>query len=232
MVLKMSRDYSKGKIYLIRNSVNDLVYVGSTTQSLGKRFKLHKEDSTKPNKQHWKLYDAFSNLGTAQFRIELIEKFPCSEYSELLRREGFFIRHFNSIENGYNTILSGRTAAEYKQDNRERILERDRQHSLEYRHKNLDMVSQKAKLYYARPEVKERKQAYAKQYNKEHTEDKHEYNKAYMAAKGDVVRARASESVTCEHCGKEIRRDYKKKHIARCTKPTISTKSANSEILA
>lgn len=223
----MARDYSKGKIYLIKNSVNDLVYVGSTTVSLQRRLRLHKEDSIKPACQHWKLYQAFSSIGLQNFSIELIENFPCSQQSELLRREGYFIRHFNSIEKGYNTLLSGRTVQEYKKDNRELILERDRLHSREYYNKNIDIIKEKSKLYYARPEVKKRCQEYNKQYNIEHKEEIQQYNKAYMALKGDAVRAKAGEMVTCEHCGKQVRRDYKKKHIVRCTKSSNSTESAN-----
>ena len=37
-------DYRNGKIYIIRNHCNDLVYVGSTTQSLSRRFSKHKAD--------------------------------------------------------------------------------------------------------------------------------------------------------------------------------------------
>ncbi len=37
-------DYSKSKVYLLRNTVNDLVYVGSTVASSSERKATHKYD--------------------------------------------------------------------------------------------------------------------------------------------------------------------------------------------
>lgn len=221
--MSMSRDYSKGKIYLIKNNVNDLVYVGSTTLPLGRRFKQHKDDSRKLDKQHWKLYEAFTSLGVQNFCIELIEKYPCESMSELLQREGFFIRTMNSIEKGYNKTLSGRTIQEYKQDNKDRILERDRRSAREYYRKNTDAVLQHNKEYRSRPDVQQRIQAYAKEYSITHKQEKQEYNKLYKELKGDVIRARAGELITCEHCNKQVRRDHRKKHTMRCTKSIVAS---------
>ena len=46
--------YKNGKIYCIRNSVDDDIYVGSTTQPLCKRMAMHR--ITLKIKQHYKLY--------------------------------------------------------------------------------------------------------------------------------------------------------------------------------
>jgi len=43
----MKVDYSKGKIYKITNDFNDEIYVGSTCDTLVKRFSNHKKDSKK-----------------------------------------------------------------------------------------------------------------------------------------------------------------------------------------
>ncbi len=53
----MSRDFSKGKIYKITNDYNDDVYVGSTCDTLGRRFSRHKSASKKEKKKHYKLYN-------------------------------------------------------------------------------------------------------------------------------------------------------------------------------
>ena len=42
-----SKDYKNGKIYCIRNNINDDIYVGSTTQPLSKRMALHRQDAKK-----------------------------------------------------------------------------------------------------------------------------------------------------------------------------------------
>ena len=38
-MVKNGKDFSKGKIYCIRNNIDDEIYIGSTTQPLSKRFK-------------------------------------------------------------------------------------------------------------------------------------------------------------------------------------------------
>ena len=37
------KDYKNGKIYCIRNNINDDIYVGSTTQPLSKRMAWHRD---------------------------------------------------------------------------------------------------------------------------------------------------------------------------------------------
>ena len=40
-----SKDYKNGKIYCIRNNIDDNIYVGSTTQPLSKRMALHRQSA-------------------------------------------------------------------------------------------------------------------------------------------------------------------------------------------
>ena len=75
-------NYDNGKIYSIRSySRPDLVYIGSTTEQLSKRFYQHKKPSNKV-KSSKKIID----LGDAY--IELIENYSCNSKEELHRREG------------------------------------------------------------------------------------------------------------------------------------------------
>ena len=67
--------YSTGKIYCIRNKINDDVYVGSTTISLAKRMAKHRWSCK--NQPHRKLYELMGELGIDNFYIELIEDCPC-----------------------------------------------------------------------------------------------------------------------------------------------------------
>ena len=57
---KNAKKYSKGKIYCIRNSLNDDIYIGSTCQTLRQRMALHRYDSIKPNRQNTKKYKQMS----------------------------------------------------------------------------------------------------------------------------------------------------------------------------
>ena len=62
-------DYSNGKIYKIYNTVNDDVYVGSTTQSLSKRLSRHKTSCNQPSKCNYKLYQVMNEIGTNIFLL-------------------------------------------------------------------------------------------------------------------------------------------------------------------
>ncbi len=71
----MSQDFNKGKIYKITNDFNDEVYVGSTCDTLNRRFTKHKSDSKKKEQQNRPLWKLMTEIGFERFRIELIEYF-------------------------------------------------------------------------------------------------------------------------------------------------------------
>lgn len=110
-------DYSKGKIYTIRCK-NDpsLIYVGSTIQSLSKRWGGHKCKAIE--RGHYPLYSTI-NGKWKDFFIELFELYPCSCKEELLRREGEIIRELGTL----NKVISGRTDKEYYIDYKDKIKE-------------------------------------------------------------------------------------------------------------
>jgi len=80
----MEGKYQNGKIYCIKNNLDNDVYVGSTTQPLSKRMSDHRKDMKKhPGRI---LYSKMHELGSEQFYIELIEEYPCENLVELHRR--------------------------------------------------------------------------------------------------------------------------------------------------
>lgn len=94
---------NKGKIYIIRNKITDMVYVGQTNRTLCERFKEH------INPRIWshgnKLHTAMHELGTNNFYIELLEdNIPESELDD---RERYWIAEYNSYKNGYNSTMGG-----------------------------------------------------------------------------------------------------------------------------
>ena len=69
--------YNNGKIYTIRcHDDKDLIYVGSTTQPLYKRFYEHKRDSIVHNKRA--IYSKMNEIGSDRFYIELYELYSCN----------------------------------------------------------------------------------------------------------------------------------------------------------
>lgn len=93
-------DYKLGKIYAIRSHQTDQIYIGSTTETLCRRFDKHKsyikENRYCSSCEILKYPDAY---------IELIELFPCSSKEELNKKEGEHIRANNCV-NKYRPSVS------------------------------------------------------------------------------------------------------------------------------
>lgn len=89
-----------GSIYIIKNTINDKVYIGQTVQSLNDRFKQHKTASLKGGKT--KLYKAMQEYGTDVFYIELIGTY---DVIQLTQKEIDNIIKYDSIHNGYNSVI-------------------------------------------------------------------------------------------------------------------------------
>ena len=128
-------DYDEAKIYIIRNTENEKVYIGSTCWEISKRFNEHKRCIHKTKIKSYKLYVAMSELGPECFYWELVEKYPCDNISQLTAREGYWIKHYNSwkVEHGYNKKLEQRSRAEYYEDNKEIIKQKAKAHHEEAR---------------------------------------------------------------------------------------------------
>ena len=110
-------NYKNGKIYCIRNNINDDIYVGSTVTPLSKRMSVHRADAISAKKKHRPLYTQMNDLGFDEFDIELIEECPCDNLEQLLRTEGKYIRQMATL----NIIVSGQTRNEYYANNRGHI---------------------------------------------------------------------------------------------------------------
>jgi hypothetical protein len=88
-------DYSKSKIYTIRSqSDTNLIYVGSTTQPLSKRWGEHKNDSKLCPLR--KLYRVI-NGEWDDWYIELYQPYPCNNREELQQKEREIIRLIGNL---------------------------------------------------------------------------------------------------------------------------------------
>ena len=178
-------DYSQGKIYKILNTINDDVYVGSTTQSLAKRMSWHRRSincKTKP----YAIYNAMKEYGVDNFYIELIENISCQTKEELRAREGYYIRKIGTL----NKCIAGRSRDDWVKENIEKINEG------------------KLKWY---SQNKEHKRNYEKQRianNREaHLESRHNY---YIQNKA-TIQEKQNERIQCV-CGLDYRRSDKSQH--------------------
>ena len=118
----MSQDFSKGKIYKITNDFNDDVYIGSTCDTLVKRFSSHKSQINSSDKKNRPLYELMREIGTDRFRIELIEDYSCEDKYKLRQREGYFIRELGSL----NKRIECRTKQERYEETRDILLDKQK----------------------------------------------------------------------------------------------------------
>ena len=97
---------NSGIIYVIRNNVNDKVYIGQTTSTLEERWDNHKKLSTRRIKQQYKLYKEMNEIGVDNFYIEKIE--DNININELDEKEIYYIHKFDSFYNGLNSTKGGK----------------------------------------------------------------------------------------------------------------------------
>ena len=121
-------NYKNGNIYKILNTIDDNVYVGSTTEPLCKRMWKHKWDVKNNRFITRPFYVKAKEYGFDNFYIELIENYPCECKEEVVAREGYWIRQIGTL----NAIVAGRTPKEYYEDNKER----KQQQTHDYYHTN------------------------------------------------------------------------------------------------
>lgn len=101
----------KKDIYIIRNKINNKVYIGQSKNAY-RRFTAHK---TAAKTGHYKnrslLYEAMQKYGIDKFFMEIIEK-QIVNYNE---REQYWIQQYNSIvPNGYNILPGGEQYPNFK----------------------------------------------------------------------------------------------------------------------
>jgi hypothetical protein len=128
--------YQNGKIYRIDCLTTGNVYIGSTKEkTLSLRLSKHKASFKYWNSGKGFHQSSFEVLKNDNYKITLIELFPCNTKDELTSREGYFIRNTDCV----NKQVPHRTEKEYYQENKERILERDK----EYRNNNKEKVKER-----------------------------------------------------------------------------------------
>ena len=125
--------YQSSKIYHIWSLETDGTYVGSTCQELHKRMHEHRRNCRRADRtSSFKIYQEMNRIGIEHFRIELLERFPCENREELLKREGYWIRNLNAT---LNTTIAGRSKKQYNSDNQEYTKEHKKRYYEEHKDK-------------------------------------------------------------------------------------------------
>lgn len=127
------KTYFLGSVYKITNDVNADIYIGSTKQSLSKRFAKHKRACERHFHIQNKLYCAMETIGVDHFTIELIEEIRCSSREELLQVEQSYIDRLNPALNTNRAYLSPEQKAEANKLSCREWRQRNSERAREYR---------------------------------------------------------------------------------------------------
>jgi hypothetical protein len=152
-------DYQLSKIYKLWSPSTNLIYIGSTTQYIAQRLAEHIRiyRRYKNNKGHF--LTSFKILECEDYKIELLEEYPCNNREQLFKKEGEYIKSLNCV----NKLIMGKTQEEYKKGNKE-YYEANKE-------KNKEEKKEKKKIY------REKNKEKIKKWQKEHREKLKEYQK-------------------------------------------------------
>jgi len=137
-------NYENGKIYKITSKHHELPYFGSTCSELRKRLYDHKRNSKKKldgNVTSYKLIE----LG--DYKIELVEKFPCKNKNELLERESYYIKNFDCINKNLPKITK-EERKQYEKKYRDTHKEQQKRYIKKWTKDNHDKILKDKKDYW------------------------------------------------------------------------------------
>jgi hypothetical protein len=115
-------NYQLGKIYSIRSHMTEMIYIGSTCNTLSRRMANHKDTMKRWKSGVGAKTTSYDILEYGDAYIELIEEYPCNSKILLEKREGEIMR---ATENTVNRITVGRTKAEYYIDNADKLKQKN-----------------------------------------------------------------------------------------------------------
>ena len=98
--------YRNGKIYKIVSNKTGLVYVGSTCKTLPQRIAQHERDYQqylRTGKKYNIYMTSFKIIKGGDYKIMLIENYPCQNNKQLHAREKYYIEKINCVNKNIPT---------------------------------------------------------------------------------------------------------------------------------
>ena len=125
-------NYQNSKIYKIKDNLSDMIYVGSTCKTLEQRLKQHERNFKAFNAGKSNNVTVFKILVNNDYKIELVESYPCATKQDLNIREGQIIKECKKLFlNIVNRCIAGQTkkesSAQFRKNNRNLINEKQNQ---------------------------------------------------------------------------------------------------------
>ena len=179
-------DYQKAKIYKLWSPLQNLVYYGSTTQLLCQRLANHKKNHKIYTKDNTKTsyMTSYKILEYEDYKIELVEDYPCNNRQQLLKKESEYIKANECV----NKCIPGRTQHEWYVDNIEKIkqynidnAEKIKNASKQYKLINAEKLKIQVKTYYEnnKEKINKQRKIYNEIYREKNKEKMKEYKKQY-----------------------------------------------------
>jgi hypothetical protein len=140
----------QGFIYCLKSPHTDKVYIGSTKQTLTKRFIGHKKEYNLFQNGKLNYTSSYDILACSDAYIELIEAFESITKQELLKKEGEYIQSMKSVN---RRIARGLVKGS----------EEEKQHKKQYYILNREVIAKRVQDY--RNNNREAYNEYMRQYN-------------------------------------------------------------------
>lgn len=94
----------RGFIYKITNTINGKSYIGQTIQNVKERFYQHCATKYSKAVSNMAIHRAIKKYGKSNFTVEVIEEIDSANLND---RERYWIKYYNSYNNGYNSTKGG-----------------------------------------------------------------------------------------------------------------------------
>lgn len=94
----------RGFIYKITNTINSKSYIGQTIQNVKERFYQHCATKCSKAVSNMAIHRAIKKYGKSNFTVEVIEEIDSANLND---RERYWIKCYNSYNNGYNSTKGG-----------------------------------------------------------------------------------------------------------------------------
>ena len=94
----------RGFIYKITNTINGKSYIGQTIQNVKERFYQHCATKCSKAVSNMAIHRAIKKYGKSNFTVEVIEEINSANLND---RERYWIKYYNSYNNGYNSTKGG-----------------------------------------------------------------------------------------------------------------------------
>lgn len=94
----------RGFIYKITNTINGKSYIGQTIQNVKERFYQHCATKCSKVVSNMAIHRAIKKYGKSNFTVEVIEEIDSTNLND---RERYWIKYYNSYNNGYNSTKGG-----------------------------------------------------------------------------------------------------------------------------